>query len=55
MKNILSCRPASYGRYHDTAYAHLQKIGVKHVEIPVPEADAIKKTIEELNRYGLTA
>ena len=55
MKNILSCRPGSYGRYHDTAYAHLQKIGVKHVEIGAPSSDAIEKTLNELNSFGLTA
>ncbi len=55
MANILSCRPASYGKYASTAYEHLSKIGVKYVEpgIPTPEGvDALKAQLEE---YGLSA
>lgn len=55
MKNILACRPFSYGKYHETAFAHLQKIGVKCVEIAVPKPGEIKKTLDELARYGLRA
>ncbi|MSR64760.1 MAG: sugar phosphate isomerase/epimerase [Verrucomicrobiae bacterium] len=55
MKNILACRPGSYGKYHETAFAHLQKIGVKCVEIGVPKPDEIKKTLDELGRYCLRA
>jgi sugar phosphate isomerase/epimerase len=55
MKNILACRPGSYGKYHETAFAHLQKIGVRCVEIAVPKPDAIRPTLAELARYGLRA
>jgi sugar phosphate isomerase/epimerase len=55
VKNILACRPWSYGKYHQTAFAHLQKIGVQCVEIAVPKPNEIKKTLDELERYGLRA
>ncbi len=55
MSNLLSCNLGSYGRYRDTAYAHLQEIGVKHVEIAAPrpqDADAVN---EALSYFGLSA
>ena len=45
----------STGEYHETAFAHLQKIGVKCVEILVPKPGEIKKTLDELARHGLRA
>ena len=50
MKNILSCKPGSYGKYISTAYEHLAKIGVTHVEIGVPSDEVVK----ELDSYGLS-
>lgn len=55
MGNTLSCRPQSYGKYSHTAYAHLQEIGVKCVEIPTPRPDQIAKVRNELARHGLHA
>ncbi len=55
MSNLLSCNLGSYRRYRDTAYAHLQKIGVRHVEIAAPrpgDADAVN---EALGYFGLSA
>jgi inosose dehydratase len=53
--NLLSCRTASYGKFSDGAYAHLQSIGVRHVEIPVPALDAVGAAQDDLARHGLTA
>jgi sugar phosphate isomerase/epimerase len=55
LNNLLSCNLGSYRRYRDTAYAHLHKIGVRHVEIAAPkpsEADAVTET---LGYFGLSA
>ena len=53
--NILSCRPESYGRYWDRAYASLQSLGVRYVEIAAPAVAQVGETAEELERYGLRA
>lgn len=55
MKNILSCRPGSYGKYSSTAYEHLSKIGVKHVEIGVSSLEKAAETLAQLNGFGLSA
>jgi sugar phosphate isomerase/epimerase len=53
MKNIISCRPSSYGRYRDKAYEHLSQIGVTHVEIPMPKPEDVDKVLGELSKYDL--
>ena len=55
MKNLLSCNLGSYRRYRDTAYAHLQKIGVRHVEIPAPRPEDAEAVNEVLAYFGLSA
>jgi len=37
--NLLACRTASYGKFSESAYAHLPTIGVHHVEIDTPAPD----------------
>lgn len=54
MKNIISCCPASYGKYRDQAYQHLAKIGVEYVELPIPKLEDIQGVLEELDRHGLS-
>lgn len=54
MRNIISCRPSSYGRYRDKAYEHLAQIGVTHVEIPMPRMEDVEKVLDELSGYGLS-
>jgi len=49
--NLLSCRPGSYQGFARGAYAHLAKIGVRYVEIPVP-AD-IDAELARLSSLGL--
>lgn len=49
--NVIACRPQSYGKFPEAAYAHLASIGVRHVEIPIPrDVDAELKT---LRGFGL--
>jgi len=55
MKNILSCRPGSYGKYQNIAYEHLAEIGVKYVEYGMPKLEDVPKALEELGKYGLSA
>ena len=53
MKNLLSCRTASYGKFADTAYEHIAAIGVRHVEIGLGSPSEAKATRAELERHGL--
>ena len=58
MSNLLSCNLdiiGSYGNYPDTAFSHLQKIGVKYVEIPVPPVERAGATQEVLSYFDLSA
>lgn len=55
MKNILSCRPGSYGRYQNIAYEHLAEIGVKYVEYGMPKLEDVPKVLAELGKFGLSA
>ena len=55
MENILACRPASYGPYQNIAFPHLAEIGVKYVEIPVPEPNQVQETRDRLAAHGLSA
>ena len=53
MNNTLACNVGSYRKYRETAYEHLQKIGLRNVEIPLPEdVDRMKA---ELDDNGLFA
>jgi L-ribulose-5-phosphate 3-epimerase len=52
-QNILACNLGSYGRYRAGAAEHLQSIGVRYVEIPVPADEAAAATMEEFARFGL--
>lgn len=55
MKNLISCRPESFGRYRDRAYESLQKLGITHVELQVPAPDQAQQAAAELKDYGLQA
>ena len=54
VQNIISCRPSSYGKYRSKAYGHLSKIGVKHVELPMPSLEDIEGTLADLGGHGLS-
>ncbi|MBV9469288.1 MAG: sugar phosphate isomerase/epimerase [Abitibacteriaceae bacterium] len=55
MKNLISCRPESFGRYKDRALASLQQLGFEHIEIQVPAPDQVQSVAQELKSYGLQA
>lgn len=54
-RNIIACRTGSYGPFAHRAYGHLASIGLRHVEIAVPDADRIQATVDELSAHGLSA
>jgi inosose dehydratase len=53
-QNIVSCRPASYGRYKDKSYEHMAKMGIRHVELPMPKPQDVNRVREELDKHGLS-
>ena len=53
-QNIISCCPVSYGKYQDKMYEHLTKIGINHVELPMPKPQEVDKICKELDRHGLS-
>ena len=50
----LGVRIMSYGKYQDAAWAHLQKIGVRHVFLSVPAPAEADAAIARLKEHGLT-
>lgn len=55
MPHTIACRIASYGNYQDRAWTHLPEIGIRNVEMPVPEPgerDAIRRKLAD---HGLKA
>lgn len=54
-QNLLSCRMWSYMKYQDAAWEHLPQLGVRHIEIRVPDtADAAAELADRLRTSGLT-
>jgi len=54
-KNIIACRWRSYAPFEALAFKHLAGLGVRHVEIKLPDQDEVDGVKAELERYGLTA
>jgi L-ribulose-5-phosphate 3-epimerase len=52
--NLIAVNLGSYGRYRDNAAAHLQSIGIRHVEIGVPAADKAESVARDLEQHGLS-
>lgn len=55
MDNLLAVNTGSYGKYRAGAFAHLERIGIRCVEIPVPAPDALDSVRQQLRDHGLTA
>ncbi len=53
MGYLVSCRPASYGKHIDLAWAHLPTLGIRYVEVPIPSSDEIDRTRGLLESNGL--
>lgn len=54
-QNIIAVNTGSYRKHREGAYAHLENIGIRHVEIPAPAADQVESTVARLREHGLTA
>lgn len=50
----ISCRPSSYGKFHEGAFAHLAEIGVRHIEIGPPAPERAKELERLLKSCRLT-
>ncbi|MBW3625914.1 MAG: sugar phosphate isomerase/epimerase [Armatimonadetes bacterium] len=55
MSYRLACNIASYGSYRENAFAHLQSLGVRYVEVPIPPKDQVNALEEALEQHNLTA
>ncbi|HPA46605.1 MAG TPA: sugar phosphate isomerase/epimerase family protein [bacterium] len=53
IRNTLGVRLASYGKYQDAAWDHLESIGVHSIFINVPKPDEVDATVEKLQAHGL--
>src|SRR5438477_3278164 len=53
--NLISCRPGSFGEYHAEAFEHLEKIGIRHVEIGVPPENEWPDVKAKLAKNNLSA
>lgn len=54
-QNIIAVNIGSYGPHRGIAFSHLESIGIRNVEIPVPAPDQVDDTRQRLAQHGLTA
>ena len=54
-KNLIAVNTGSYRKHRDHAFPHLESIGVRYVEIPVPEPDQLDGVQTRLAVHGLSA
>jgi len=54
-RNIIACRTGSYGKFEAIALSHLAQVGLKHVEMLVPEAAKLAAAQADLAQHGLSA
>ncbi len=55
MSHLIACRIYSYGKFIDKAWTHLPSIGIRHIEINIPEPDEVDALKTKLADHGLTA
>ena len=51
----LACRVQSYAPFLAVAYEHLASLGIRHVELPVPQPADVAGVVQRLRQSGLTA
>lgn len=51
--NSIAVNIGSYGKFRDGAFAHLESIGIRYVEIPVPTPDQLDTVRRRLRDHGL--
>jgi len=52
--NVVAVNISSYRKHRERAFAHLESIGVRNVEIPVPAPDQVASVQQRLREHGLT-
>ena len=55
MSYRLAVNVASYGTYQENAFGHLESLGVRHVEVPIPSREQTDALEAALERHRLTA
>lgn len=53
-QNLIAVNIGSYRSHRSAAFGHLERIGVRHVEIPVPTAAELDGVCARLRDHGLT-
>jgi len=53
--NVVAVNIGSYRKHRERAFAHLESIGVRNVEIPVPTPDQLAAMQQRLRDFGLSA
>jgi inosose dehydratase len=53
--NIIAVNIGSYRAHRGIAFAHLERIGIPHVEIPVPKPEELDDVLAGLRSHNLTA
>ena len=51
----LACNVGSYGSFRSIAFEHLESLGVRHVELPMPSDEQINAVEADLEKHRLTA
>jgi sugar phosphate isomerase/epimerase len=52
-RSIIACRVRSYAPFEELAFAHLAGLGIRFLEVRVPQPQAVDDLRVELQRYGL--
>ena len=55
MEHLIACNLGSYRQFRETAYTHLARIGLTHVEIPCPDPRDVDAVRRQLDDHGLVA
>lgn len=53
--NLIAVNIGSYRQFRENAFEHLEQIGVRYVEIPVPAPDQLESARRRLADHGLSA
>jgi L-ribulose-5-phosphate 3-epimerase len=54
-QNIIAVNVGSYRKFRDGAFAHLESLAIRHVEVPVPSPEDLDVLRRRLRDHGLSA
>lgn len=55
MSNLIACRLSSYGEHADRAWTHLPELGIRHLELAMPESGQVRALQRRLEDHGMFA